>query len=345
MKELSALYSAHVTTLVDRTTKALEHAGYERLVIHAGDLVLHSRFDDREFPFSPVPAFSHWVPWPWPGSALVIEKGRTARLCARRRTDFWERLEAPHAELVAQALDVEMVDDLGGLADFARKPGTAFIGETVASGVKLGFDEARINPHTLVEALHDTRVKKTPYEVECVAQANRRAARGHVAIREAFAAGGRDELALHLTYLAAIEQSDAEAPYQGIVALGEAASVLHHHHYGVRPEAQSLLVDAGAQVRGYAADITRTYAAPGSAPEFEVLIEGMDRLQKEVCRRIEVGKNYEALHDETHDLLGGLLVEHGLVTCSAEAAVGEGLTRVFFPHGLGHSLGVQVHDV
>lgn len=345
MTDVNGLYRAHVSTLIDRTRLALETSGYERLVIHAGDLVLKSRFDDLEHVFRPVPAFAHWTPWAWPGSALLIEKGRSARLLARRRTDFWEKLEAPHAEMVRSALDVEEVDDLASLRDVAARPRVAFVGESSAEAVKLGFDEDRINPHRLLEALDETRVLKTPYEIDALVQASRRGVKGHLAIREAFDAGERSELALHLHYLSASGQDDADTPYKNIVALGEAAAVLHHHHYGTRPEARTLLVDAGAQTRGYASDITRTYVVAGDDSAFPPLLEAMERLQKSVVARIEVGKNYERLHDECHELLGGLLVEQGLVRCSAEAAVADGITRVFFPHGLGHSLGIQVHDV
>ena len=345
MTDLEGLYTAHVTTLVDRTSAALERTGYDRLVVHAGDLVKTSRFDDLEYPFRPVPAFAHWVPWPWPGSALLLEKGRSARLLARRRTDFWERLEAPEAELVRAGLDVAEVDQLDEASEWAKRKRTAFVGESPATGMRLGFDEAALNPAPLVAELHELRVHKTPYEVETLAEANRQAVRGHRAIAEAFAAGERSELALNLAYLAAIEQDATETPYQNIVALGTAASVLHHHHYGRRPGAASLLVDAGAATRGYGADVTRTHVAPGDPTPFAALVDAMDRLQREVVGRIEVGKGYEQLHDEAHALLGRLLVEAEMVGCSAEAAVETGLTRVFFPHGLGHSLGVQVHDV
>jgi Xaa-Pro dipeptidase len=61
------------------------------------------------------------------------------------------------------------------------------------------------------------------------------------------------------------------------------------------------------------------------------------------------GLAYEALHDQTHQLLADLLVELGIAggpgKGSAEALVASGVTRALFPHGLGHSLGVTVHDV
>lgn len=345
MTDLEGLYPAHVSTLADRARQALERTGYERVVLHAGELVNTSRFDDLEYPFRPSPAFAHWAPWPWPGSAVVVEKGRSVRLLARRRTDFWEKLEAPDAEMVRGALSVEEVDDLGAVRELASKRGTAFVGESVRTGLRLGFDEGQVNPSALVDALEETRVHKTPYEVETLAEANRKAVRGHRAIEAAFRAGERSELALHLAYLSAIEQDDAETPYKNIVALGEAAAVLHHHHYGRRPGARTLLVDAGASVRGFGADITRTYVEDGDASLFAELLAGMETLQQAVCERVRVGKPYEQLHDEAHGLLGRLLVEAGVVRCSVEAAVQEGITRAFWPHGLGHSLGIQVHDV
>ena len=54
---------------------------------------------------------------------------------------------------------------------------------------------------------------------------------------------------------------------------------------------------------------------------------------------------YEALHDRAHDEVGALLSATGVVRCSADEAVSSGITRAFFPHGLGHSLGLQCHDV
>lgn len=344
MTDTEELYRAHVSTLCDRSSDALAEAGYDAVVVHAGDLVKSSRFDDLEYPFRASPSFAHWVPWPWPGSAVLFRAGRAPVLLARRRSDFWERLEAPHRSLVEAVVEVSEVDTLDRATEFRRTGKVAFVGETAAAAHRLGFDEHDINPSTLIEVLHETRVRKTPYEVEALAEANRRAVRGHRAIAEAFASGVRSELELHLAYLGAIGQGDSETPYTNIVALGDAASVLHHHAYGTRPEARSLLVDAGASVRGYGADITRTHTMDGSGP-FSELLSAMEALQTGILQAIHVGMPYERLHDLAHEALGQLLVELGWVHCSAEAAVREGLTRVFFPHGLGHSLGVQVHDV
>jgi Xaa-Pro dipeptidase len=68
-------------------------------------------------------------------------------------------------------------------------------------------------------------------------------------------------------------------------------------------------------------------------------------LQQDVCARIAVGMEYEALHDAAHGLLADALRDTGLATGSADELVARGVTRAFLPHGLGHSLGVVVHDV
>jgi Xaa-Pro dipeptidase len=68
-------------------------------------------------------------------------------------------------------------------------------------------------------------------------------------------------------------------------------------------------------------------------------------LQQDVCARIRPGMEYEALHDDAHRLLAQVMLDLGIGRGSADALVDRGVTRALFPHGLGHSLGVVVHDV
>ncbi len=339
------LYKAHVETITGRTASALEATGYDAVVVHAGRIQRKSPFDDAEWPFSPVPMFSHWCPLVWPDSAVVITRSE-ATLWAVQATGFWERPATPDWALIRSGLNTEIVDELEAVAKRLPEGRVGFVGHEVDAAADLGIDPDAVNPSALVAALEDARVEKTAYEVESIAEANRRGALGHRAAEAAFLAGERSELQIHLAFLRATRQDDADAPYKGIVALGEAAATLHHNTYGDRPQAGSLLIDAGARCRGYPSDITRTFAVPAEgAADFRALIESMDDLQRHVVDDIEIGMNYEALHDGCHARLGRLMADHGLVTCSAEAAAAEGITRAFFPHGLGHALGVQVHDV
>ena len=110
----------------------------------------------------------------------------------------------------------------------------------------------------------------------------------------------------------------------------------------------SFLIDAGARHRCYASDITRSYAADTGecgSDTFSKLIEDLDAAQRGLIDSIQVGQNYLDLHQDMHRRLGRLLADNRLVRCSAEAAFELGITRSFLPHGLGHLLGLQTHDV
>jgi Xaa-Pro dipeptidase len=189
-----------------------------------------------------------------------------------------------------------------------------------------------------------TRAVKTTYELLCMRGAQALAVRGHLAVAAAFK-NGATELGLHEAYLAASGQRETELPYPNIIALNEHAATLHYQR--LRPEAptvtRSLLIDAGAEWNGYAADVTRTYSA-SSNDDFAALIASLDALQQRICGEAKPGVDFVVLHAFTHRQIAATLREHGIVKCSADEAVATGITRGFLPHGLGHLLGLQVHD-
>jgi Xaa-Pro dipeptidase len=148
-----------------------------------------------------------------------------------------------------------------------------------------------------------------------------------------------------MRYLAACGHSDAQLPYNNIVALNSHGSVLHYQGRARQaPEKlYSFLIDAGCTVNSYASDITRTYAAePG---EFADLVTEMDTMQQELTGRVRAGLDYKELHLHAHLQIAGLLESFGIINVSAADAVETGLSSVFYPHGLGHFLGLQTHDV
>ena len=148
-----------------------------------------------------------------------------------------------------------------------------------------------------------------------------------------------------MSYLAACLMREEEMPYNNIVAYNENAAVLHYQHLERAPPSslRSLLIDAGAQYRGYAADITRTYAkGPG---RFAELVRAMDEAQLKLCSEIVAGRDYREVHLSAHRILGDLMQQMKLTRMPGQAALESGVTSVFFPHGIGHLLGLQVHDV
>jgi Xaa-Pro dipeptidase len=107
------------------------------------------------------------------------------------------------------------------------------------------------------------------------------------------------------------------------------------------------LLDAGAACNGYCSDVTRTYVkgTGATAATFGELIARTDAMQQRLCAAATVGKPYEQLHEEAHQQIGAILAELGVAKVGAEEVVATGLSRAFFPHGLGHSLGLTCHDV
>jgi Xaa-Pro dipeptidase len=340
-------YLAHVAALRERWSLALDAAGFDAAIVAAG-ASRHYFLDDQSPPWRANPHFAQWLPGETcPQSSLLIRPGEKPRLYFHRPADYWHQPpEVP--TWIGDALEMLVFDDAEQLqrALFAAAGSNrlAHVAETPCMNASGAVE----NPTALLARLHWMRATKTPFEIACMAGATARAVKGHRAARAAFEAGC-SEFEIHLSYLAAAGQTSEELPYPSIVAQNSHAGVLHYQHYDRTPPAvrRSFLIDAGATERGYAADITRTYAvrdAPDGA-RFEALVAALDEAQQALIGRIRPGLPYLELHEEAHRAIGRILAEQGVVKCSAESAFDAGLTRTFLPHGLGHLLGLQTHDV
>jgi Xaa-Pro dipeptidase len=204
-----------------------------------------------------------------------------------------------------------------------------------------------LNPKALLDQIHWDRSWKTEYEIECMRQANVRGARAHRAAERAFR-DGESEYEIHLAYLRAASSTEEELPYGNIIALNDHAAVLHYYHHDRKrrdePERHSFLIDAGASVNGYASDITRTYSQRDD--EFAELIAAMDTMQREICNEVKAGVNYPDLHLLAHRKVAEIVARFRFVRdLDANAIVEKRISSTFLPHGVGHFIGLQVHDV
>jgi Xaa-Pro dipeptidase len=350
LEELELAYHAHVADLIERYAPVLAAAEVDAVVIHSGSAIKRTDFDDQFWPLRTTPHFQHWLPLTQPDCALVIVPGKRPLLAWLKSTSYWESPPEPESRHFERALDVHVVHEVDAIRAFVPSGRVAFLGEARAHADKWGIQAERVNPPTLLGPLDRLRALKTPYEVLCLAEANRKAAAGHAAALEAFRSGGASELEIHLRFLAATGQDDPETPYKNIVAEGPHAATLHHVTYDKRPSnrgAQSLLVDAGATYLGYCSDITRTWARGEGAiaSAFAGLVDGVEKMQQRLCASVKLGLPYEELHEESHRQVAAILRDVGIVKSSVDEAVRAGITRTFYPHGLGHSLGLQCHDV
>jgi len=340
---LAALYDDHLRAQRERTDEALAFCEFESLAIFAGRAAMQF-LDDQPHAFKANPHFKLFAPLADSADCWILYKPNAPlHLIFLQPVDYWYKPPAVPADYWTKhfAIDVirEPSDAVKLLSDL---PHCAFIGEWHEEFATCGF--AAKNPEKLLERLHYSRARKTAYEIECMRRASVLGARGHRAAEAAFRAGG-SEYAIHMEYVRATGLTESELPYPNIVALNENAAVLHYQKQerGAPSDLHSFLIDAGAQFAGYACDITRTYST--TKDEFAELIEEMHALQQTLCARVLPGVDYASIHLEAHQLIAEVLNRHRIVRLSVEDTVASGLSSVFFPHGVGHLLGLQVHDV
>ena len=341
---LGALYPEHIQTIKSRHDQALERAGGSHAVIFSG--APRAVFlDDYDYPFKPNPHFVSWLPLTQTPHCYVIHTpGETPVLVYYQEEDYWHLPPANPEGYWADQFDVRVIHTAEDVARHLPEDSSQciLIGEIGDPAHAFGIE--RINPSSALNMLHYARSVKTAYELECMRGASRRGVQGHRAAEKAFHAGN-SEYDIHLNYCRAVQHTDSELPYGNIIALNENGAVLHYQHQSrTKPaEFRSFLIDAGAGINGYASDITRTYAKESG--EFADLVARFDNLQQELVAEVRAGLDFAEVHMLCHRKIAELLAEIGVANGSADALIEEGVTSAFYPHGLGHLLGIQVHDV
>ena len=335
-------YTAHINELEQRYDEALESMKLDAVLIAAGTPA-GIFLDDQHLPFKPNPHLLQWGPLTQhPDTILSYRRGETPELLVYNPPDYWHKA-APIPTLLEEGpIKVSTVTNGMDLYKHAKSlpRSTAFIGEVREPEDSFGIK--KVNPAGLLDHLHYQRSLKTPWEVACIQEANRIAVTGHRAAEACFEAGG-SEYEIYLAFQAACKTTDNEMPYPAIVALNEHGATLHYQHLNRKPVINlSLLIDAGYKVNGYASDITRSYS---DNPEFGAIIEAMHELQRELCAAALPDTDFKTLHNSAHHAIAALMLETDIINCSAEQAIELGLSKSFFPHGLGHYVGLQVHDV
>ncbi len=337
-------FASHVAQVQKNWEQALHAEGFSAAVVHSGSPII-SFLDDYVYPFRPNPHFLAWLPLTQHhDSVLLIQPGIKPELWYYQPEDFWHMPPSDPDAWWADHFNVRVVTEIDSWKSALKglKGQVAALGDS--ADLPSVFAQSNINPAKLVMRLHLQRTRKTEYELACMRLATDKATGAHLAARDAFMTG-RSEYDIHLAYLARVQQSDAELPYHSIVAVNEHAAVLHYQQRLREPatEPRSFLIDAGACQYAYAADITRTYTSHSG--EFSELIAAMDRIELGLAGEVKVGQSYPALHLEAHKQIAELLQLAGISNMPAEDAVASGLSSVFYPHGLGHYIGLQTHDV
>lgn len=204
-------------------------------------------------------------------------------------------------------------------------------------------------PHEFLELGHlldELRLFKTSDELKLMQRAADISVAAHqVAMRAA--RPGIHEYELQAEIERVFRMHDAVPAYGSIVGAGANACVLHYVANNAQAKDGDLvLVDAGAEYRGYASDITRTFPVSGRfSKEQRALHDLVRAAQSAALAQAGPGVPYEAGHDAAVQALTEGLLQLGLLKGKLEKNIADGHYKRFYRHKTGHWIGLDVHDV
>ncbi|KFN51345.1 aminopeptidase P N-terminal domain-containing protein [Arenimonas composti] len=327
------------------------------------------RSNDTHYPYRQDSDFWYLSGFPEPEGVLVLVPGRRhgeSLLFCRERDPEREAWDGPRAGPEG-AVDAYGFDDAFPIADLDEILPGLLEGRTRVYyhfGRDTEFDlkligwvnrvRAQIRhgaqpPHEFLELghlLHELRLFKSPAELKLMRRSAAIAAEAQVAAMRATRAGGFEyevEAALQYTY----RRHNAVAAYEPIVGAGDNACVLHYRANDARLAAGDLLLcDAGAEVAGYASDITRTWPVDGVySKEQRALYEVVLAAQAAAMAMARPGRSWIAGHEAAVEVIAEGLLALGLLKGSLKTALATGSYKRFYMHKTGHWIGLDVHDV
>lgn len=204
-------------------------------------------------------------------------------------------------------------------------------------------------PHEFLELghlLHEQRLFKSKEELRLMQRAADISVAAHLAAMRG-AHAGVHEYQLQAVLECVFRASDAWPAYGSIVGAGANAVTLHYVANSAQAKAGDLvLIDAGAEYRNYAADITRTFPVDGrfTTPQRQ-LHDLVGAAQAAALEQARPGVPYEAGHDAAVETLTEGLLQLGLLKGTLEKRIADGSYKRFYRHKTGHWLGLDVHDV
>jgi Xaa-Pro aminopeptidase len=201
-----------------------------------------------------------------------------------------------------------------------------------------------IDPATIV---HEMRVLKSAEEIELMQRAADIAAEAHVAAMKAVRPGMK-EYEVEALIEQIFRRAGAAGPsYTSIVGAGANATVLHYiNNDGELRDGELLLIDAGAEYKGYASDITRTFPINGRYSQAQREIYDLVLETQMACvEMVRPGVTHDQIKSHSIELLTAGMVKLGLLNGEPAELIKEEKYKQFYMHGLGHMLGIDVHDV
>ena len=353
---------------VRRRKQLMRMAGDDAiLVLPAAKETVRSR--DTHHPYRQDSDFSYLTGFPEPEAVLVLVPGRAhgeALLFCRERDPDREGWDGPRfgPEGAVEAFGMDDAYPIGDLDDIlpglleGRSRVYYHFGRDAEFDLQLIGWVNRVRammrmgaqpPHEFLELGHlldEMRLFKDRDELKLMQRAADITVEAHAAAMRAVRPGMHEyQLQAQLEYT--FRMHDAVPAYGSIVGAGANGCVLHYvANAGRINEGDLVLIDAGAEYRGYAADITRTFPANGRfTPAQRALHDLVGQAQAAALAQARPGVPYQAGHDAAVETLTEGLLRLGLLKGSLEKNIAEERYKRFYRHKTGHWIGLDVHDV
>ena len=203
---------------------------------------------------------------------------------------------------------------------------------------------------SLIPAINAARTIKDEYEIDAIRRANDISSAAHTHVLRNITAF-QNETEIQAAFLqACISRGAQEQAYSVIAASGRNASVLHYARNNDDLKGKQMVcLDAGCEWECYASDVTRTFPLTPAWPskEAKAIYDIVEQMQEEVIRRLKPGVRYRDMNILATKLAIAGLSKLGIFRkhLSYEDIFVSGRISLFFPHGLGHHVGLEVHDV
>lgn len=218
------------------------------------------------------------------------------------------------------------------------------------NSLKAAIRAGKQTPSTIIDPsslLHELRLRKSAEEIENMRTAARISAEGHIAAMKACKPGIYEyELEALVEYVFRSKGASGTA-YQSIVGSGFNSTILHYNTNNDQiKDGDLVLIDAGAEYKMFAGDITRTFPANGKYSKAQQAVyELVLHANKEVIKMIKPGESFMALHEKTIDIITQGLLDLGFLAGDPKENRERKTYERFFMHRTGHWLGMDVHDV
>jgi len=203
-----------------------------------------------------------------------------------------------------------------------------------------------LSVHDADQLLGEFRVIKGAAELENHRRACELTSGAHIETMK-FTAPGKTERELHGFFIYQImKRGAAREGYGSIVASGANACTLHYV-FNDQPckNGDLLLLDGAGEFNYFTSDITRTYPVNGQFSDAQAEVyEGVLKIQKSIIESVRPGLPFMDLHKMAAEQLTELMLELGLFTGRRDDLIEANKHRKYYPHGVGHFLGMDVHD-